>query len=56
VLHRPGEKAGIDFWAAALDSKAATVAEVLVGFSESPENQAALVGVTANGIAYSPFG
>jgi hypothetical protein len=56
VLHRPGEKAGIDFWAAALDSKAASVAEVLVGFSESPENQAALVGVTANGIAYSPFG
>jgi hypothetical protein len=55
VLHRPGEKAGIDFWAAALDSKAATVAEVLVGFSESAENQAALVGVTANGITYTPF-
>jgi hypothetical protein len=56
VLHRPGEKAGIDFWASVLDGKSATVAEVLVGFSESPENQAALVGVTANGIAYSPFG
>jgi hypothetical protein len=50
VLHRPG-----DFWSGVLDSKAATVAQVLMGFSESPENQAALVGVTANGIAYTPF-
>jgi hypothetical protein len=56
VLHRPGEQAGIDFWVGVLDQKAATVAEVLMGFSEGSENQAALVGVTANGIAYQPFG
>jgi hypothetical protein len=55
VLHRPGEDAGIKFWAGALDGKSATVAEVLAGFSESPENQAALIGATANGIAYQPF-
>lgn len=56
VLRRPGEKAGIDFWTGVLDNKHATLAEVLVGFSESPENQAALVGVMANGVAYTPYG
>lgn len=55
VLNRPGEAAGIDYWANVLDQKLATVAEVLMGFSESAENQAALVGVTAQGIAYDPF-
>lgn len=56
VLHREGEKAGVDHWTGVLDAKAATVAEVLIGFSESPENQAALVGVISNGISYTPFG
>jgi hypothetical protein len=56
VLRRPGEKGGIDFWTGVLDNKHATLAEVLVGFSESPENQAALVGVMANGVAYTPYG
>lgn len=56
VLRRPGEKAGIDFWTGVLDRKDASVAEVLVGFSEGAENQAALVGVMANGVAYTPYG
>lgn len=56
VLRRPGEQAGIDFWTSVLDGGHATVAEVLMGFSEGFENKAALVGVTANGIAYTPFG
>jgi hypothetical protein len=56
VLHRPGEAGGIDFWANVLDIKAATVAEVLMGFSESPENQTALVGVMSSGMAYTPYG
>jgi hypothetical protein len=56
VLHRPGEAAGIAFWVGALDTHAASVVDVLMGFSESPENQAGLVGVTANGMAYQPFG
>lgn len=56
VLHRPGEADGVKFWTSVLDQKLATVAEVLAAFSESPENQAALVGVMANGIAYTPFG
>lgn len=56
VLQRPGEKAGIDWWTGLLDSKTLTVADVLVGFSESAENKAALVGVTADGFAYTPYG
>jgi hypothetical protein len=56
VLRRPGEKAGIDFWVSVLDNKQATITEVLVGFSEGHENQAALVGVMANGVAYTPYG
>ncbi|MCS0633548.1 DUF4214 domain-containing protein [Telluria mixta] len=56
ILHRPGEAAGIDWWTGQLDKKLSTVAEALAGFSESHENQAALVGVLANGIEYKPYG
>ncbi len=55
VLHRPGEPAGISYWTGVLDSKNASVADVLAGFSESPENQAALVGVMQNGVSYAVF-
>jgi hypothetical protein len=34
---------------------AATVADVLIGFSESAENVAALVGVQKTGISYLPY-
>ena len=53
VLHRTGESGGIAFWNGVLDQHAATVAEVLVGFSESLENQVALIGVLQNGFAYT---
>jgi hypothetical protein len=56
VLQRPGEKDGIAWWTGLLDTRTLTVADVLVGFSESAENKAALVGVTADGFAYTPFG
>lgn len=56
VLQRPGEKAGIEWWTGLLDSKTLTVAEVLVGFSESAENKDALAELIANGFAYTPFG
>ncbi len=55
VLQRPGEAAGIAFWAGALDSKAATLADVLAGFSESPENQANLIGVIGNGFVFTAY-
>ena len=56
VLQRPGEEGGIKFWAGVLDSKSATLAEVLAGFSESPENQANLIGTIGNGFSFQPFG
>jgi hypothetical protein len=40
VLGRAGEPAGIAFWQNQLDTNAQTRAQVLVSFSESPENQA----------------
>ncbi|HWJ95392.1 MAG TPA: DUF4214 domain-containing protein, partial [Telluria sp.] len=55
VLHRDGEAKGIEFWTGVLDNNYATLAEVLVGFSEGDENQAALVGVMSGGFGYTPY-
>ncbi|GAB2846407.1 hypothetical protein GCM10027277_13440 [Pseudoduganella ginsengisoli] len=56
VLHRAPDAAGAAYWTNVLDSHAADVADVLISFSESAENVAALVGATQNGIAYTPYG
>ena len=56
VLHRAPEQSGLDYWVGELDSHHQTVAQVLAGFSESPENQALVLGAISNGIAYIPFG
>jgi hypothetical protein len=56
VLHRAPDAAGADFWIKLMDAHTLTAADVLVQFSESPENQAALIGVTQNGIEYAPYG
>jgi hypothetical protein len=56
VLQRPGEQAGIDWWTGLLDSKTLTLADVLIGFSESAENKDALVKLIADGFAYTPYG
>lgn len=56
VLQRPGETAGINYWLDILHRKVDTQAGVLASFSESNENQAALVGVIGNGFTYTPFG
>jgi hypothetical protein len=56
VLHRQADGAGFNYWLNILDTKAATAAEVLAQFSESAENQAALVGLIGNGFAYTPYG
>jgi subtilisin-like proprotein convertase family protein len=55
VLHRAPDQAGADFWTQLLDSHTLTAADVLMNFSESPENQAALVGVEQNGIHFTPY-
>ena len=56
VLHRDADKAGAAYWTDALDHHVVGMADVLVQFSESKENQDALVGVLKNGVAYQPFG
>jgi hypothetical protein len=56
VLHRAPEAGGTAYWIDVLDRGAATKAQVLQGFSESAENQAALIGVIGHGIAYLPYG
>jgi Ca2+-binding RTX toxin-like protein len=55
VLHRTPDQAGFDYWVGVLDKHSASVTQVLAGFSESPENQAALIAVVGTGITYIPF-
>lgn len=56
VLHRAPDAPGLDYWVNIVETKAATLPDVLIAFSESSENLAALVGVTGNGITYTPYG
>jgi len=56
VLHRTPDAGGSAFWLNILDSHAGNAADVLASFSESAENQAALIGVIGHGIAYTPYG
>jgi hypothetical protein len=51
VLHREAEVEGYAYHLNHLNN-GFTRADVLVGFSESPENQAALIGVTQDGMSY----
>jgi hypothetical protein len=56
VLHRAPDAAGADYWTRLLDQHVLTKADVLMSFSESPENQTALIGVVQNGIEFTPYG
>jgi hypothetical protein len=56
VLHRAPDQEGANYWTNQLDQHVLTKAGVLLGFSESVENQAALVGVLQNGFEYTPYG
>jgi hypothetical protein len=53
VLHRAADASGLAFHTHNLATGANTRANVLVGFSESPENQAALIGTIQNGMVYT---
>jgi hypothetical protein len=55
VLHRAPDAGGFSTWSGLLDSGQWSRAQVLIGFSESPENQAALIGVMQNGMEFTPF-
>ena len=50
VLHRQYDQGGYDYWTGVLDRNEATKTQVLASFSESPENQAGVIGVIQNGI------
>ncbi|MCG2584103.1 DUF4214 domain-containing protein [Massilia sp. TS11] len=52
VLHRAGDAGGISYWSQLLDSHQASLAQVLIGFSESAESKAATAPLVANGIPY----
>lgn len=54
VLHRPGEASGVKFYLDALEA-GLPYANVLAFFAESPENQAAVIGVIGNGFSYTPY-
>lgn len=55
VLHRDADAGGAAYWLDLLDRKVISAADALSSFSESAENVAALVGVTQNGILYTPY-
>jgi serralysin len=55
VLHRPLDEVGFDFWVNAIDHRGATRADVLAAFSESPENQAQVIGSIQGGFEYIPY-
>jgi hypothetical protein len=53
VLHREPDAAGLAWWME--DVHKLTRAQVLETFSESPENQAQVIGTIKNGIEYTPW-
>jgi Ca2+-binding RTX toxin-like protein len=56
VLHRQPEPEGRAYWLDKLDNNIVSRAETLKFFSESAENQDALIGIVGHGIAYTPYG
>lgn len=55
VLHRAPDAGGLAFWTDVLNTGRGTPDYVLAQFSESPENVAALTGVTSAGFTFTVF-
>jgi hypothetical protein len=55
VLHRAPDAGGLKYHVDLLDAGTISRAEDLVIFSESQENQAALIGAIGNGFVYIPY-
>jgi len=55
TLHREPDAAGFAYWMNVLDNHLASQANVLVQFSDSPENHAQVIGAIQNGITFVPF-
>jgi hypothetical protein len=56
VLNRAPEGGGYQYWMDVLATHGATRAQVLAFFSESPENQAQVIGTIQDGMAFTPYG
>jgi hypothetical protein len=54
VLHRDGEKAGVDWWVGKLNN-GVPVPGVLYGFSDSAENKSSLAADMRSGFDYEPY-
>jgi hypothetical protein len=53
VLNRPADVDGLNFWLDAVNNKHVPLADILVAFSESAENQAQLIGALQSGYEFS---
>jgi hypothetical protein len=53
VLGRDGEAGGISYWVGEIDAGRQSTAQILVGFSESPENVAGVAPAIGDGIFFS---
>jgi serralysin len=53
VLDRAPDKGGYDYWLGLLNNKNITVTDMLIAFSESPENQAQVVGSLQAGYEFT---
>ncbi|MES2346406.1 MAG: DUF4214 domain-containing protein [Pseudomonadota bacterium] len=54
VLHRAPDAQGLQFYLDGFAAHSFSRAQVLQGFSESPENQVAVIGSITNGVDYTP--
>lgn len=55
ILHREADQSGRDFWVNEIESGRKTEARVLAEFSESTENQAAVIADIRDGIQYAEW-
>jgi hypothetical protein len=53
VLGRDGESAGFSYWVGEIDSGRQSIAQVLMGFSESPENVTGVAPLISDGIFFA---
>lgn len=55
VLHREADPAGFAYWQNVLQTSPNARADVLIDFSESPENKALVIGTIKDGMSYTPW-
>jgi hypothetical protein len=56
VLHRSADEGGLNYWLSELNAGSQSRASVLIGFSESTENMAQVIGKISDGIDFIAYG